>query len=125
MKISMEEVKVLRAGTGAGVMDCKRALTEANGDKKEAAELLRKWGIVKADKIGTKIAAEGLCRIAKDGTVKAAVVEVNSETDFVAKNDKFRAFVEKAARQALDSEARDIDTFMAESWAEEKTCCWI
>ena len=119
MKISMEEVKVLRAGTGAGVMDCKRALTEANGDKKEAAELLRKWGIIKADKIGTKIAAEGLCRIAKDGTVKAAVVEVNSETDFVAKNDKFRAFVEKAARQALDSEARDIDTFMAESWAED------
>ena len=119
MKITMEQVKVLRAETGAGVMDCKKALAQANGDNKEAAELLRKWGIVKAGKIGSNITAEGLCRIAADGTAKAAVVEINSQTDFVAQNEKFRTFAEKVAKQALDSEAQDLDTFMTESWAED------
>ena len=119
MAITMEQVKALRAETGAGVMDCKKALTEANGDNNKAAELLRKWGIIKAGNRGSKIAAEGLCRIAQDGDGKAAVIEVNSETDFVAQNEKFRTFVENAAQQVLNSEAEDIDAFLAESWAED------
>ena len=119
MAITMEQVKALRAKTGAGVMDCKKALTEANGDNKKAAELLIKWGIIKAVNRGSKIAAEGLCRIAQDGDGKAAVIEVNSETDFVAQNEKFRTFVENAAQQVLNSEAEDIDAFLAESWAED------
>ena len=119
MAITMEQVKALRAKTGAGVMDCKKALTEANGDNNKAAELLIKWGIIKAVNRGSKIAAEGLCRIAQDGDGKAAVIEVNSETDFVAQNEKFRTFVENAAQQVLNSEAEDIDAFLAESWAED------
>ena len=100
-------------------MDCKKALTETNGDMDAAVEFLRKKGQAKAEKKASRIAAEGICFIAQDDDNKAAVVEVNSETDFVAQNEKFRTYVAKVAKQALDSASEDIDAFMAESWAED------
>jgi len=119
MAITAAQVKQLREATGAGMMDCKKALTETNGDMDAAVEFLRKKGQAKAEKKASRIAAEGICFIAQDNDNKAAVVEVNSETDFVAQNEKFRTYVAKVAKQALDSAAEDIDTFMAESWAED------
>ncbi len=119
MAITAAQVKQLREATGAGMMDCKKALTETNGDMDAAVEFLRKKGQAKAEKKASRIAAEGICFIAQDDDNKAAVVEVNSETDFVAQNEKFRTYVAKVAKQALDSTAEDIDAFMAESWAED------
>ena len=119
MAITAAQVKQLREVTGAGMMDCKKALTETNGDMDAAVEFLRKKGQAKAEKKASRIAAEGICFIAQDDDSKAAVVEVNSETDFVAQNEKFRTYVAKVAKQALDSTAEDIDAFMAESWAED------
>ena len=86
-EITASMVKELRELTGAGMMDCKKALNEANGNMDEAVEILRKSGQAKAVKKEGRIAAEGICRIARQGDTKAAVVEVNSETDFVAKNE--------------------------------------
>ncbi len=119
MAITASQVKELREMTGAGRMDCKKALTETNGNADEAIEWLRKNGVMKAQKKADRIAAEGLCCIASDGDQKAAVVEVNSETDFVAKNEKFRGYVEKVAAQALHTSAADIDAFLAEPWEED------
>ena len=119
MAITAAQVKQLREATGAGMMDCKKALTETNGDMDAAVEFLRKKGQAKAEKKASRIAAEGICFIAQDDDNKAAVVEVNSETDFVAQNEKFRTYVAKVAKQVLDSAAEDIDAFMAESWAED------
>ncbi len=114
--ITAAMVKELREVTGAGMMDCKKALNETNGNMDEAVEFLRKNGQAKAEKKASRIAAEGLCRIAvKDDTV-AAVVEVNSETDFVAKNEQFQQFVEAVAEQAVNSDAADMDAFMDEAW---------
>ena len=118
MAITAAMVKELREMTGAGMMDCKKALTETNGNMDEAVEFLRKNGQAKAEKKAGRIAAEGICRIAIDGG-KAAVVEVNSETDFVAKNETFQAFVETVAQQALATTAADMDAFMAESWKDD------
>ena len=109
-------VKELREATGAGMMDCKKALTETNGDMEAAVEFLRKNGQAKAEKKAGRIAAEGLCRIAVKDDQTAAVVEVNSETDFVAKNADFQSFVEAVAKQAVESDAADMDAFMAEAW---------
>ncbi|MBQ8054623.1 MAG: elongation factor Ts [Lachnospiraceae bacterium] len=119
MAITAAQVKQLREATGAGRMDCNKALTETNGDMDAAVEFLRKKGQAKAEKKASRIAAEGICFIAQDDDNKAAVVEVNSETDFVAQNEKFRTYVAKVAKQVLDSAAEDIDAFMAESWAED------
>ena len=119
MAITAAQVKQLREVTGSGMMDCKKALTETNGDMDAAIEYLRKKGQAKAEKKASRIAAEGICFIAQDGDNKAAVVEVNSETDFVAQNEKFRTYVAQVANQALNSEAEDLDTFMAEAWAED------
>ena len=119
MAITASQVKELREMTGAGMMDCKKALTETNGNMDEAVEWLRKNGVMKAQKKADRIAAEGLCCIASDNDQKAAVVEVNSETDFVAKNEKFRTYVEKVAAQALHTSAADIDAFLAEPWEED------
>lgn len=119
MAITAKQVKQLRDMTGSGMMDCKKALTETNGDMDAAVEYLRKRGQAKAEKKASRIAAEGICMIAADGNQKAAVVEVNSETDFVAQNDKFRTYVAKVANQALNSDAADMDAFMAEAWAED------
>ncbi len=114
--ITAAMVKELREMTGAGMMDCKKALGETDGDMEAAVEFLRKNGQAKAEKKAGRIAAEGLCNvIVKDDKV-AAVVEVNSETDFVAKNEEFQSFVAAVAQQAVNSDAADMDAFMAEAW---------
>jgi elongation factor Ts len=115
MAITAAMVKELREMTGAGMMDCKKALNETNGDMDEAVEFLRKNGQAKAEKKAGRIAAEGLCSVVVEGNT-AAIVEVNSETDFVAKNADFKAFVDEVAAQALTSDAADMDAFMAEAW---------
>ncbi len=119
MAITAAMVKELREMTGAGMMDCKKALNETNGNMDEAVEFLRKNGQAKAEKKASRIAAEGLCTVALDGDSTAAVVEVNSETDFVAKNETFQAFVASVAKQAVASNAADMDAFMAEKWIED------
>ena len=118
MAITASMVKELREMSGACMMDCKKALTETNGDMDAAMEFLRKNGQAKAEKKASRIAAEGVCRIAIDGN-KAAVVEVNSETDFVAKNEKFTTFVEAVAKQALASSAADVEALLAEPYIED------
>ncbi len=119
MAITAAMVKELRESTGAGMMECKKALTETNGDMDAAVEYLRKNGIMKAEKKASRIAAEGLTRIAVKDDKTAAVVEVNSETDFVAQNEKFQSFVEAVAKQAVESDAADMDAFMSEKWNED------
>ena len=119
MAITAAMVKELRESTGAGMMECKKALTETNGDMDAAVEYLRKNGIMKAEKKASRIAAEGLTRIAVKDDTTAAVVEVNSETDFVAQNEKFQSFVESVAKQAVESDSKDLDSFMAEKWIED------
>ena len=114
--ITASMVKELREMTGAGMMDCKKALNETNGNMEEAVEYLRKNGQAKAEKKASRIAAEGLCAVVMQGDTTAAVVEVNSETDFVAKNADFQAYVKAVADQAVASDAADMDAFMAESW---------
>ncbi len=122
MAITAKMVKELREMTGAGMMDCKKALTETNGDMDKAIEVLREKGQAKAVKKAGRIAAEGLVAttVSEDGK-KAAIVEVNSETDFVAKNDMFQAYVADVAAQALSTDAADIDAFLAEPWAADTT----
>ncbi|SCY58173.1 translation elongation factor Ts [Butyrivibrio sp. INlla14] len=120
MAITAAMVKELRESTGAGMMECKKALTETNGDMDAAVEYLRKNGIMKAEKKASRIAAEGLTRVATKDDKTAAVVEVNSETDFVAQNDKFQAFVEAVATQAVNSDSKDMDSFMAEKWNQNE-----
>lgn len=121
MAITAGMVKELREMTGAGMMDCKKALTETNGDIDAAIEYLRKNGQAKAEKKAGRIAAEGIVRtVVRDDKI-ASIVEVNSETDFVAKNADFQAFVEAVAEQAVDTTAADIDAFMAEAWKEDSS----
>lgn len=117
-EVTAAMVKELRELTGAGMMDCKKALNETNGNMDEAVDFLRKSGAAKAVKKEGRIAAEGICRIAGDDKV-CAVVEVNSETDFVAKNEQFQSFVETVAKQAVASDAKDMDAFLAEKWIED------
>ncbi|MGN0350455.1 MAG: translation elongation factor Ts [Roseburia sp.] len=119
MAITAAMVKELREATGAGMMDCKKALNETNGNMDEAIEFLRKNGQAKAEKKAGRIAAEGLCTIAVKDDKTAAVVEVNSETDFVAKNATFQEFCAAVATQAVNSDATDMDAFMAEAWNED------
>lgn len=121
MAITAAMVKELREMTGAGMMDCKKALNETNGNMDEAVEFLRKNGQAKAEKKAGRIAAEGLCTVMLKDDKTAAVVEVNSETDFVAKNDTFKAFVDAVATQAVNSDAADLDAFMAEAWNEDSS----
>src|SRR6187399_1815924 len=99
-EISASLVKELRERTGAGMMECKKALVENNGDIDAAAEWLRKSGLAKADKKASRVAAEGRIVMAQDGG-KAVLVEINSETDFVAKDENFLAFADKVAKAAL------------------------
>ena len=116
MAITAGMVKELREMTGAGMMDCKKALTETNGDMDAAVEFLRKNGQAKAEKKAGRIAAEGIVKtVVRDDKV-AAIVEVNSETDFVAKNDEFQGFVEGVVNQVADNNPADMDAFMAEAW---------
>lgn len=114
--ITAAMVKELRDMTGAGMMDCKKALSETDGDMDAAVEFLRKNGQAKAEKKAGRIAAEGLCCVTVKDDKTAAVVEVNSETDFVAKNEEFQSFVKAVADQAVNSDAADMDAFLSESW---------
>ena len=117
--ITAAMVKELREMTGAGMMDCKKALGETDGDMDAAVEFLRKNGQAKAEKKAGRIAAEGLCKVIVKNDKVAAVVEVNSETDFVAKNEEFQSFVAAVAEQAVESDASDMDAFMAEAWKSD------
>ena len=119
MAITASMVKELREMTGAGMMDCKKALNETNGDLDAAVVYLRKNGQAKAEKKAGRIAAEGIVKtVVKDDKV-AAIEEVNSETDFVAKNADFQAYVAEVAEQVVASDAADMDAFMAEAWAAD------
>ena len=106
-------VKELREKTGAGMMDCKKVLTETDGDMEKAIELLRERGIAKAAKKSGRVAAEGLVEayIAEDGKV-GAIVEVNSETDFVAKNEEFKTFVKNVAKQVVEKNPKDVEELL-------------
>ena len=120
MAISASMVKELREMTGAGMMDCKKALTETDGDMDKAVDYLRENGLAKAEKKAGRIAAEGIVKTNISADKKrASIVEVNSETDFVAKNEKFQAFVEAVAAQAIDTDAADIEAFLNEAWAAD------
>ncbi len=120
-EISAKMVKDLREMTGAGMMDCKKALAATEGNMDEAVEFLRKNGQAKAEKKASRIAAEGICRIAVDGDQAAAVVEVNSETDFVAKNEQFQNFVAQVAEQVVKGDYADVDALLAAPFDLEKT----
>jgi elongation factor Ts len=120
MEITANLVKDLRERTGAGMMECKKALVENNGDIDAAAEWLRKSGLAKADKKASRVAAEGRIVMAQDGG-KAVLVEVNSETDFVAKDENFLAFADKVATAALSSGAKDVEALKAVKLASCET----
>ena len=113
--ITAAQVKELREKTGAGMMDCKKVLTETNGDEEKAIELLRERGIMKAAKKSDRIAAEGLVEtyISEDGKI-GAIVEVNAETDFVAKNADFQSFVKDVAKQVAVNNPANVEELLAQ-----------
>jgi len=114
MAVTASMVKELRERTGAGMMECKKALVEANGDMEAAAESLRKVGLAKADKKASRVAAEGKVVLASnDDNTEAVMVEVNSETDFAAKDANFLAYVKQVAEQALATDTTDVEVLMA------------
>ena len=120
MAITAGMVKELREMTGAGMMDCKKALTATDGNMDAAVDWLREKGLASAQKKAGRIAAEGIvdtCLVNDDH--KAVVVEVNAETDFVAKNEKFQSYVADVAAQAVKTTATDIDGFLAEKWEKD------
>lgn len=119
MEIKAAMVKELREMTGAGVMACKNALVETDGDFDKAIELLREKGEATAVKKAGRIAAEGIALAIVKDDKEAAIVEVNSETDFVAKNEKFRTFVEDVAKQVLTTSAADVDSLLEEKWIND------
>ena len=122
MAVTAALVKELRELTGAGMMDCKKALVETDGDVEKAVDVLREKGLAKAAKKAGRIAAMGLVDLAfNDDATEAAIIEVNSETDFVAKNPDFQGFVKNLANLALTGGAADMDAFMALNYGEEGT----
>lgn len=120
MAVTAAMVKELREKTGAGMLDCKKALTETNGDMQAAIDFLREKGIAKAAAKGDRIAAEGLTAVAVEGN-KAALVEVNSETDFVAKNEKFQTLVNDVAKAVLASGATSVEEAHASEFVAGKS----
>ena len=118
--ITASQVKDLREKTGAGMMDCKKVLTETDGDMEKAIELLRERGIAKAAKKSGRVAAEGLVEayVSEDGKV-GAIVEVNAETDFVAKNEEFKTFVANVAKQVAEKNPKDVEELLAQDSIEE------
>ncbi|MBQ4293710.1 MAG: elongation factor Ts [Lachnospiraceae bacterium] len=114
--ISAGMVKELREMTGAGMMDCKKALTETDGDMDKAVEYLKEHGQAKAEKKASRIAAEGVSIAYVKDEKTASVVEVNSETDFVAKNEQFQDFVKAVAEQAASTDAKDVEALLQEKW---------
>ena len=117
--VTASQVKDLREKTGAGMMDCKKVLTETDGDMEKAIELLRERGIAKAAKKSGRIAAEGLVEayISEDGKV-GSVVEVNAETDFVAKNEEFKTFVMNVAKQIVEKNPKDLEELLSQESIE-------
>ncbi len=120
MAITAAAVKELRERTGAGMMDCKKALGETNGDVEAAVDLLRTKGLAAAQKKSSRTAAEGLVGVAVTGT-RGVAVEVNSETDFVAKNDQFQDFVGKVAQVALGQNSDDVETLAGAEYPDGGT----
>ena len=122
MAVTAAMVKELREMTGAGMMDCKKALSATDGDMDKAIEFLREKGLAGAQKKAGRIAAEGIVDtlVSEDGK-SAVIVEVNAETDFVAKNEKFRDYVKDVAKQALTTSAADMDAFFAEPWINDSS----
>ncbi len=122
MAITASMVKELREATGAGMMDCKKALTETDGNFDKAVEFLKEKGLATAQKKAGRIAAEGIVatNISADSKT-AAIVEVNAETDFVAKNEIFQGFVAEVCEQATTTTATDIESFLAEAWAKDSS----
>lgn len=118
MAITAKDVAELRAKTGIGMMECKKALTEANGDMDEAIKILREKGMAVADKKASRIAAEGIVSIYSEGT-KTAMIEVNSETDFVAKNASFQEFVGGLLKTVIETGATDVDALLAAKFTGE------
>ena len=116
MSFTAADVKNLREKTGCGMMDCKKALTETNGDFDKAMDFLREKGLATAEKKAGRIAAEGMVDILVDGNV-GAMVEVNSETDFVAKNEEFQELVKNIATQAIATNPADVDALLASEFA--------
>lgn len=122
MAVTASMVKELRQATGSGMMDCKKALVEVDGNMQKAIEVLREKGLSKAAKKADRIAAEGLVKIAfAEDAKSAAAVEVNSETDFVAKNEEFIGFVEDLAEIALSTDEKSIENFVKLTYKEEGT----
>src|ERR1700742_2518629 len=114
MNITADAVKQLRERTGAGMMECKKALVETKGDLDAAADLMRKQGLAKADKKASRVAAEGVVVVEKSADAKtAALVEINCETDFVARESDFRAFAQAVADLALSSKAASLGALLA------------
>jgi elongation factor Ts len=122
MSVTAEAVKQLRERTGAGMMECKKALVETNGDLDAAAELMRKQGLAKADKKAARVAAEGVVALEKSADGKsAAMVEVNCETDFVARESDFQGFSADVAKVALTAGAADVEALVANKLATGET----
>lgn len=119
-EISASQVKELREKTGAGMLDCKKALTETGGDIEAAVDWLRKKGLAAAAKKSGRVAAEGLIAISADGA-NAAMIELNAETDFVARNDQFQALAENIAKVALSKKSSDIEAIKAAAYPEGGT----
>lgn len=118
--ITAKDVAELRAKTGAGMMDCKKALVEADGNMDEACKILREKGLAAAAKKQERIAADGLVSILKKGN-KAAIIEVNSETDFVAKNETFQEFVAKLLEIIIEKAPKDVEALSAEKYDDAMT----
>jgi elongation factor Ts len=122
MAVTAEAVKVLRERTGAGMMECKKALVETNGDLEAAAEIMRKSGLAKADKKAGRVAAEGVVVIERTADGKqAAILEVNSETDFVAREKDFQGFAADVAKAALAAKPADLEALLATKLASGKS----
>jgi translation elongation factor Ts len=121
MAVTAGMVKELRELTGAGMMDCKKALANTDGNIEKAIEFLREKGLAAAGKKAGRVAAEGVVQTLVIDDKKAVIVEVNSETDFVAKNALFQEYVADVAAQVISTSAADVDTFLTEAWAKDTT----
>jgi len=121
MAVTAGMVKELRELTGAGMMDCKKALANTDGNMEKAIEFLREKGLAAAGKKAGRVAAEGVVQTLVVDDKKAVIVEVNSETDFVAKNALFQEYVADVAAQVISTSAADVDTFLTEAWAKDTT----
>lgn len=119
MEVTAQMVKALRDITGSGVMDCKKALIETGGDTDKAIEFLREKGLATAEKKAGRIAAEGVVNAIVADDTKAVIVEVNSETDFVAKNEKFRTFVDDVTEQIMSSDSSDVESLLVSKWIKD------